>query len=975
MRAQRLLRVSVLLAALIVAPALARADTRADARRYFQQGMALIDQGKHLEGIELLQRAYVIRPHPSVLFNIARAYASAGTIDRALEYFERYLDTEPADAERVQATMAELEDRKRLRNLVDEGMTAIDEGRHVEGIALLRRAYEARPHPNILFNIARAYEEVGDRRQAIAMFERYLATSPRDADSVRATLRRLEGSAGKRPTPPKRPAVARTEGDTAEPKERPGVRPGKVPDPQPPPAEVEPGPAPALDEAQLERLAQMIAQLVKPPSGAPGPAGDPERAAVDGPVQEATEVEARAGAGPSGTPREGLLAPVAGGTGSSSVALGAGVELEAKSGAAYEEVVVTASRREQSPLDAPNAVTIITDEDIRLSGARTLPDLLRRVPGMDVMAMSYSDYNVAVRGFNRRVANKILVLIDGRTAYEDFLGGTLWQGMTIDLLDIARIEVVRGPGSAIYGAYAYTGTVNIITKRPDDVRGSTARVAGGNGKSLDAAYQFGDRRGPVGVRASVGYERGDKYQLEFDPSRVDYTTNVEDPNRSLEHVRFDVHAEYNLKSDAGRVFVGGGGRSGFQELYGVAALRNQALDAQAFNLRGGYSGRLFSLLAFWNGLRAESTPQFYRTGLDDLGSTVRADIVSVEPVFRPTVSLLGEHAFVFGGEYRHKLIEWDYLDGAHEEDHFAVFAQDSWTISPSLSAIASARLDLHPIIGPLASPRLALIYKPTPRQAIRASIGTAFRQPTQAETYLNLSSASTTAGVAVSLVGGGESLEPENIATLDVGYLVQPDFGELEVVAYVNRVGNLITRTPLEFAPLGGPYDPNVGAYIAAVSRYVNESRRFLALGTELSARLYPVEGVDVGASYALQYIFDEDTGDRFTDAPLHKATVWAQLRTSFGMDVGLSAHVVSDQAWIEPNYDPANPTGFTADPLPIPVSCVVVGRLGYRMLDDKLELAISGVNLADFGSLRHREHPYANELEARVMGSLTARF
>lgn len=929
----------------------AHADTRADARRYFQQGMALIEQGKHSEGIDLLKKAYEIRPHPSVLFNIARAYAGAGRVEPAIEYFERYLASDPADADQVRATLMELRERRNLRSLVDEGMTAIAEARYAEGIALLRRAYESRPHPNILFNIARAYEESQDYKRAIATYERYLKSSPRDEEDVKNTLKKLKAAQAKREErrdpprereKPKKPVIV--EKNPKKPEVEPPV---EKPVETPREAVVE------LDDERMAQLAQMIAQLMKK---------EQEAEALEQRPVELDPAPAKTIPNPAA---DSLVAAV--GTSTS-------VELAAKTGEAYEEKVVTASRREQSPLDAPNAVTIITEEDIRLSGARTIPDLLRRVPGMDVMAMSYSDYNVSMRGFNRRVANKILVLVDGRTVYEDFLGGMLWRGQTFDLLDIARIEVVRGPGSAIYGAYAYTGMVNIITKRPEEVGGSVATVFAGNGETLEAAYQYGERRGPLGVRASVGYERGNKYELEFDPNRVDFTTNVTDPTISLNQVRFDVSSEYNFKNDGGRIFLGGGARSGFTELYGVAALRNQAIDGKTYSVRGGYEGELFSLLAFWNGLRADSTPQFYRTGLNDLGSTVRADIISVEPIFRPIFSFFGEHALVLGGEYRHKYIDWDYLDDSHEEDHFAAFAQDSWAINEMFSVIASARLDLHPNIGPLASPRIALIVKPAPRQALRVSFGTAFRQPTQAETYLKLSAPTPVAGVAVTLVGL-EDLEPENIATLDVGYLYQPDFGELEAVAYVNRVGNLISRTPLTPTDISRGFDPTVGAFIGAESTYFNESRHFIAIGTELAARLYPIEGVDVGASYALQYIFDEDTGDRFTDSPMHKATVWGQLRTKFGMDVGLSAHFVSDQKWVEPNYDPNDPTGFDSEPLPVDASVVIIGRLGYRLLDDQLEIAISGANLTDFGSLRHREHPYANRVEARVLGSVTARF
>ena len=132
----------------------------------------------------------------------------------------------------------------------------------------------------------------------------------------------------------------------------------------------------------------------------------------------------------------------------------------------YEERVVTASRRAQSSLEAPNATTVITAEDIRLSGATSLVELLRRVPGADVMKLGVGSANLSLRGFNQRIANKVLVLVDGRTEYQDFLGMTLWSAVPIGLEEIDRIEVIRGPGSALYGANAMLGVVNIITRAP-----------------------------------------------------------------------------------------------------------------------------------------------------------------------------------------------------------------------------------------------------------------------------------------------------------------------------------------------------------------------------------------------------------------------------------------------------------------------------------------------------------------------------
>ncbi|MCQ3943438.1 MAG: hypothetical protein DPW22_09545, partial [Alphaproteobacteria bacterium] len=356
-----------------------------------------------------------------------------------------------------------------------------------------------------------------------------------------------------------------------------------------------------------------------------------------------------------------------------------------------------------------------------------------------------------------------------------------------------------------------------------------------------------------------------------------------DPALSIERARVDAEAEYVLKSGA-RFYAGGGANGGISEIYGVSALRNQQVDGAVANLRAGFQSELFSVLVFWDRIRSESRPQFFPRGGNDLTSTVRGDLVVVEPVFRPSFSLFGQHDLVLGAEFRHKFIDWTYLDAAHEEDFFALFAQDQWVIDERWTVLASARLDRHPLIGFLGSPRGALVFKPTPTQALRLSVGTAFRQPTQSETYLSLTSSN--GGVGVTLAGNRD-LDPERILTFDLGYLKQGDAGAFEAVAYLNRVAGLIVRSDLALTGPGQGFDPGLGGFVAARSVYQNETTVYWAVGGEVAARVYPSDGLDLGASYAFQYIFDPETGERFTDSPLHKINVWGQVRTRVGLDVG----------------------------------------------------------------------------------------
>ena len=135
------------------------------------------------------------------------------------------------------------------------------------------------------------------------------------------------------------------------------------------------------------------------------------------------------------------------------------------------EVVVTASKHGQKITEAPAAVTVLTSDDIQASGAVSVADVFRRVPGLDFIQISARDYNINARGFNGALSRRLLVLVDGRSVYLDLMGFTLWDTLPVSLDEIERIEVVRGPGSALYGANASSGVVNIITKAPDALEG------------------------------------------------------------------------------------------------------------------------------------------------------------------------------------------------------------------------------------------------------------------------------------------------------------------------------------------------------------------------------------------------------------------------------------------------------------------------------------------------------------------------
>src|SRR5579864_2203030 len=157
--------------------------------------------------------------------------------------------------------------------------------------------------------------------------------------------------------------------------------------------------------------------------------------------------------------------------------------------------VTSVSKKEQRLSSAGAAVFAIAEEDIHRSGATNIPDLLRMVPGVEVARIDANAWAISIRGFNTRYSNKVLVLIDGRSVYSSSFSGVFWDQQSVPLEDIERIEVIRGPGAAVWGANAVNGVINIITKSAKETQGGLLTAGGGIYESGFGMGQYGGRLG------------------------------------------------------------------------------------------------------------------------------------------------------------------------------------------------------------------------------------------------------------------------------------------------------------------------------------------------------------------------------------------------------------------------------------------------------------------------------------------------
>ena len=780
------------------------------------------------------------------------------------------------------------------------GMSLIDSGRVDDGVAELLVAYSVKPHPNVLFNIARAFETANRPADALPYFQQYLEASPPDAEVVRRTIVRLEALL-------------------------------------PPPVVIGPAkPEPARTVADAETLAKLTAltdRLERALQKAEAPAPLAEKPADIAPSPEDFSVP-------------------------------------------YEETVVAASRRAQSTLEAPNATTIITGDEIRASGLTTLPDILRRVPGAEVMTMGASSANVSFRGFNQRVANKVIVLIDGRTEYQDFLGVTLWATLPIGLEEIERIEVIRGPGSALYGANAMLGVINIITRAPGTgARAEANAMAGSSNFAGGSVVASGGD--VVKYRASAGYQQADKFTRDYAADRPDVTSVVGESNLSMRSARGSITAFHAFSREVSGSLSAGINRF-FTEMYALGLLRNFFLDGISGFAKADLTAGPLKLRFFWNHTDVVGGQQYEPRGQRQLGATLQENIFDTELLFQKELELAGRHLVGAGASMRFKRVSWNYLGELRTEFHAAAFVQDEWRIIKPLSLVASYRIDRHPLLdrgqpGYAQSPRVSVIVAPTEGQALRASFATAFRQPTFLESYMNLRTPVPGINGASVLTEGNQSLRPERLVSFEVGYrgeIAKLGLG-VDVAAYWNIVSDLIGLSAVNPLPVGRAFDPSSASYLLGSSTFVNDPGTYTARGGELGVTWTPSFGLDLRLSTALQQVVSNENiavCGPCTQAPALKVNGGFIYRSPINLDVSTDVSFVSSTIWVEREPSASDPTQIANLQNPLAAYVVINARVAYRLLNDRVTLALVGSQLGP----AHQEHPFGNDVSRRVFAQVT---
>jgi iron complex outermembrane recepter protein len=628
-----------------------------------------------------------------------------------------------------------------------------------------------------------------------------------------------------------------------------------------------------------------------------------------------------------------------------------------------EETVSIASRYEQPISESPSNVYVITDEDIRMSGATDLPTILRRIPGLEVMQMSGAEFNVSARGNNQPLANKLLVMVDGRSIYVDAQGLTYWKLLPITLPEIKRIEVLKGPASAVYGFNTFDGIISITTKSAEEMRGATLQFGGGAVGTLNGAAVYANVVNKLGYRLSVGHDQQGQWR---NRDALAFRSN-----------KFNISTEYALTADS-RLAINGGlaDANQFDGNIGESTMNagspsqryaSIAYERPHFFLRANWTGFFDSTDVMFNPLVASFLKLFNLTGEPLSRNDTQSNTYNLEA--QHSLALTPSNLLTYGANYRRNTLDHRFISQPGREDRFGVYLQDEWSISHSFSLLAGARYDLHSEINGTWSPRASLLYKLTPNHVFRIGLSVAYRPPTVYESLAAAQVAITLPPPATSppptISRGSSNLDPERIISYELGYQGWFLAHRLRLRGnlFFNHITDLINVIPLS----------------PGVASYVNIPGQADIYGGEVGMETLFTEWLSGFANVTYQ-----DVGQSFIDTSRRGVPHWlinAGLRGNFGTTWSgelLFHHVASTDYPLTNTILQLAPLSGMGPPNQTVGSYNLLNlRLGYRFWQQE---AVAGyrreaeVALSVFNALNdnHREHPLGDLLGTRVMGWLT---
>ena len=662
-----------------------------------------------------------------------------------------------------------------------------------------------------------------------------------------------------------------------------------------------------------------------------------------------------------------------------------------------EQVIVTASRSEEQLVNAPAAVTVITTATIENSPATNVGDLLRAVPGINITQVSARDINITTRGATSTLATSQLALVDGRSVYLDFFGMVMWDLVPTNPHEIKQIEVVRGPASAVWGANAMTGVVNVITKSPrelaqdgagnsvtvgfggfnrdvtgnDDSAGTLFYVNGSHAQAVDDKWSY---------KLSAGYFTQDALPRPIGslPSGTPYPPFA---NTGTSQPKFDARVDYELAGGARMTFAGGvAGTEGIIHT-GIGPFDVDSSSHLTYaTVRYAKGGRR---LAFFTNLLNGDAANLLTVGPDRLPIALAFDTKTFDVEAGDVQAIGTRHALSYGGNFRHNGFDISLAPNSEDRNEGGAYVQDEIFLSNQFRWVVGGRLDkFSSIDSAVFSPRTTLMYKPESNQTFRVSFNRAFRAPSLINNHLDVTILTPVTLPFVGLFAfptqavGNPDLEEETLTAFEIGYsgVVLPRT-TVSASVYWNSTDGSIAFSPVAFysaaaPPPGWPLPSGLVPPNTLPSRFT-----YLNLGTikdkgiELGVDTAINPYLNLFVNYSYQWMPEID--DFPAGVTINDVNWPAENRFNAGLNftyekwLGNFSVNYTDDAYWQDVLD-ARFAGTTD------AFTLVNGAIGYRWFNEKI---VTSLKLTNIGNQEVQQHIFGDIMRRQVVGEVRFAF
>ncbi len=514
-------------------------------------------------------------------------------------------------------------------------------------------------------------------------------------------------------------------------------------------------------------------------------------------------------------------------------------------------IVISAARKEQLITEAPSTIEVITARDIEDYGYETLADAVRSLPGMDVLEGGRRPY-IAPRGLAQyNLSHGILVMIDGVIQNFPFEANyDSWQ--VFPLTNVKRIEVIRGPGSCLWGANAFSGIINIITKSSEDI--NALKISAEGGSFSTQKYEILGKQEVKDIKAILTARI---YQTDG------FNENVISKRDYLDAL--DLFAKVGMKGlmvtfnyQDRNNGIAGSTQSPMTQSY-----EKQKSGFANINYRVGLTEKIILVLQSYllsstnnSDIESSGVVSHYNTeeGIYNLGLNLEYRISS-------------KNTLITGMDYKSDSVDTTYSNiGKKESNNKAFYLQEQITPLSKLTLTLGARYDLHSIFGEVISPRISSIYKINEETSFSFSYGQAFRAPSFSELYINLK-------VGPITIVGDENLKPEKIQTteLAVSHLFSNKTTG-KITLFYSRTEDLVNTNKILLSAFPPP---------PKYKYQMQNLEKAEVQGGELSLESKITNYLSAFTNYSYQKAENMDTGKELISAPRHKANLGIQLKSS----------------------------------------------------------------------------------------------